>query len=74
MRADFRATAYFEPSIFTDSNGKAHARFKLPDNLTTFRLMAVAAAEDDRFGFGEAQVTTSRPLMARPALPRGPCS
>ncbi len=32
--------------------------------------MAVVAAEDDRFGFGEAQLVTSRPLMARPAMPR----
>ena len=32
--------------------------------------MAVAAAEDDRFGYGQSYVTTSRPLMARPALPR----
>ena len=30
--------------------GHAHASFKLPDSLTTYRLMAVAAAEDDRFG------------------------
>ena len=32
--------------------------------------MAIAAAEDDRFGFAEDRVVTSRPLMARPALPR----
>ena len=44
-------------------------RFKLPDNLTTFRLMAIVAA-DDRFGTGESTLTTSRKLMARPALPR----
>jgi uncharacterized protein YfaS (alpha-2-macroglobulin family) len=69
-RSDFRATAYFEPSILTDANGKAHAHFKLPDNLTTYRLMAVVAAEDDRFGFGEGRVVASRPLMARPELPR----
>ncbi len=69
-RQDFRSTAHFAPSIVTGADGKAHARFKLPDSLTTYRLMAVAASEDDRFGFGESQVTTSRPLMARPALPR----
>jgi len=51
-------------------DGKAHVSFKLPDNLTTYRLMAVAAAENDRFGFGESQVVASRRLMARPALPR----
>jgi uncharacterized protein YfaS (alpha-2-macroglobulin family) len=70
VREDFRATAYFLPSVVTGANGKAHVHFKLPDSLTTYRLMAVAAAEDDRFGFGEAQIVTSRPLMARPAMPR----
>src|SRR6185437_13335970 len=44
-------------------------RFKLPDNLTTFRLMAVVAGED-RFGRGQESITTNRKLMARPALPR----
>ena len=70
VRADFRATAWFQPGVKTGADGKAHVRFKLPDNLTTFRVMAVAVAKDDRFGHGEAQVTTSRPLMLRPALPR----
>jgi hypothetical protein len=70
MRADFRATAHFEPSLITNPDGKTRVRFKLPDSLTTYRLMAVVAAEDDRFGFGESQVVTSRPLMARPAMPR----
>jgi len=70
MRADFRATAWFEPAVRTGTDGRAHVRFKLPDNLTTFRVMAVAVARDDRFGDGDAQVTTSRPLMLRPALPR----
>jgi alpha-2-macroglobulin len=69
-RADFRTTAYFEAGRKTDANGKAHFSFKLPDNLTTFRLMAVVAGADDRFGSGEAKVTTFRRLMARPALPR----
>jgi alpha-2-macroglobulin len=69
-RADFRTTAYFEAGRRTDKAGKAHFAFKLPDNLTTFRVMAVAAGADDRFGSGDSQLTTYRPLMARPALPR----
>jgi hypothetical protein len=70
MRADFKATAWFQPAVKTGADGRTHVRFKLPDNLTTFRVMAVAVAKDDRFGDGDAQVTTSRPLMLRPALPR----
>lgn len=69
-RADFRTTAFFEAGRKTDKTGRARFSFKLPDNLTTFRLMAVAAAADDRFGSGESRVTTYRRLMARPALPR----
>ncbi|MBX3226190.1 MAG: hypothetical protein KIT84_28545 [Labilithrix sp.] len=69
-RADFRTTAYFESGKKTDKSGKAHFSFKLPDNLTTFRLMAVAAAADDRFGSGDSKLSTFRKLMARPALPR----
>jgi uncharacterized protein YfaS (alpha-2-macroglobulin family) len=70
MRADFRTTAYFEAGKVTNAEGKARIHFKLPDNLTTFRLMAVAADQGDFFGAGEAKVTTSKKLMARPALPR----
>ena len=69
-RADFRTTAFFEAGRKTGPDGKAHFRFKLPDNLTTFRVMAVAAAADDHFGSGQSSITTYRHLMARPALPR----
>lgn len=70
VRRDFRASATFIPSVITDDGGRAHVSFKLPDTLTTYRLMAVTAAEDDRFGFAQSHVVASRPLMARPALPR----
>ncbi len=69
-RADFRTTAFFEAGRKTGADGKAHFHFKLPDNLTTFRIMAVAASADDRFGSGDSTITTFRSLMARPALPR----
>jgi len=69
-RRDFRQTAYFNPSVVTDATGKAHVRFKLPESLTTYRIMAVVVGDGDHYGFGAASVTTSKRLMARPALPR----
>jgi uncharacterized protein YfaS (alpha-2-macroglobulin family) len=69
-RADFRPTAFFEPSLATGPDGRLHRRFKLPDGLTKYRIMAVAATAADRFGSGEGSVVTSQPLMARPSLPR----
>ncbi len=68
-RREFKNTAYFEAGRVTGEDGKAHFHFVLPDNLTTFRLMAVAASPDC-FGSGQTSVVSSKKLMARPALPR----
>ncbi len=70
FRADFRASAYYNANVVTNDDGEAEVRFKLPDGLTTYRVMAVAATSTDRFGSGQSKVTTSRVLMTRPALPR----
>ena len=69
-RSDFRQSAYFNPSLVTDETGKAKATFKLPESLTSYRIMAVVVGRTDQFGFGESSVTTSLPLLARPAFPR----
>ena len=69
-RRDFRQSAYFNPTLTTDDKGFAKVSFKIPESLTTYRLMAVATSIDDRYGYGESRVVTSRRLMARPALPR----
>jgi uncharacterized protein YfaS (alpha-2-macroglobulin family) len=69
-RSNFRQTAFFDPNVRTDDKGRAKVRFKLPDGLTTYRIMATAVGLDDRYGFGDARVTASKRLMARPALPR----
>ena len=46
------------------------AAAKLPDNITTFRVMAVAVTAGDRYGSGHSPMLVTRPLIARPALPR----
>ena len=70
LRSRFAATAFFLGSVETDSSGAAVATAKLPDNLTTFRVMAVAVTAGDRYGHGESPLLVTRPLLARPALPR----
>ncbi|HEX6274223.1 MAG TPA: alpha-2-macroglobulin family protein, partial [Polyangiaceae bacterium] len=69
-RRDFRQTALFEPAVLTDDQGRASVSFRLPDSLTTYRVMAVAVTRDDRYGFGADSVVANKKLMARPALPR----
>ncbi|MGD8866320.1 MAG: alpha-2-macroglobulin family protein [Gemmatimonadales bacterium] len=70
LRSRFLSTPFFLGSVITDPDGRAVASTKLPDNLTTFRVMAVAVTEGDRYGNGESEILVTRPLLARPALPR----
>ncbi|MBN1273652.1 MAG: Ig-like domain-containing protein [Candidatus Aminicenantes bacterium] len=70
LRGDFKSTAYWNPDIRTDETGKASVTFELPDNLTTFRIMAVSQTVDSRFGRGETVFRVSKPLLLQAALPR----
>jgi uncharacterized protein YfaS (alpha-2-macroglobulin family) len=70
LRTRFQTTAFFLGSLVTNAEGKGTASARLPDNLTTFRLMAVAVTAGDRYGSGQSSLLVTRPLVARPALPR----
>ena len=70
LRSRFQTTAFFLGSVVTDAGGHAVATAKLPDNVTTFRVMAVAVTRGDRYGSGHSPMLVTRPLIARPALPR----
>jgi uncharacterized protein YfaS (alpha-2-macroglobulin family) len=69
-RSRFATTAAFMPAVVVGPDGRAEVSFALPDNLTTFRLMAVAATADGRFGRAEAPLVVQKPLTLRPGLPR----
>lgn len=70
VRSRFVASAYWAPALVTDDRGVAEFAFTAPDNLTAFRVMAVAADTGARFGSGDARLTIAKPLMAIPVLPR----
>lgn len=71
IRIDFNPLATFAPETYTNSNGKASVKVKLPDNLTRYRVMVVAVDESGKeFGSGEANITARLPLMVRPSAPR----
>ena len=64
----------YEEALFktveTDANGLANVSFELPDNLTTYRLMALAVTKKDLFGSGDSKLVVSKPLLAMPSLAR----
>jgi hypothetical protein len=70
VRTNFDALALFSPSVRTDGAGDAHVNVVLPDNLTRYRVMAVAADNGSRFGAGESTLTARLPLQVQPSAPR----
>ena len=70
VRSNFAPLALFAPTVNTDAEGRATVNLKLPDNLTRYRIVALAAAGDKQFGKGEASLLARQPLMIRPSAPR----
>jgi uncharacterized protein YfaS (alpha-2-macroglobulin family) len=69
-RRDFPDTAYWNPGILTDEQGRAVVSFTLPDNLTRWRALARAVSTDTLVGEATAAITVTQELLVRPALPR----
>ncbi|HEY9718084.1 MAG TPA: alpha-2-macroglobulin family protein [Trichormus sp.] len=70
LRSDLNPLAYFNPNVRTDTNGQAHVEFKLPDNVTRYRIMAVAATKSGDFGSASSEFATRLALTVRPTPPR----
>jgi uncharacterized protein YfaS (alpha-2-macroglobulin family) len=69
VRSNFNPLALFAPAVRTDAAGQATVEYTVPDNLTQYRVMVVAATTRD-FGSAETNVTARLPLMVRPSAPR----
>ncbi|MBA3398218.1 MAG: Ig-like domain-containing protein [Deltaproteobacteria bacterium] len=70
IRSNFNPLAAFAPAVKTDAQGRATVDVKVPDNLTRYRIVAIATAGDKQFGKGESAITARLPLMVRPSPPR----
>jgi uncharacterized protein YfaS (alpha-2-macroglobulin family) len=71
VRKEFRTLAYWQGSLKTDADGKVVFEFIAPDNLTTYRIVAVGQTKANQFGGDATQtVQISKPLLIDPALPR----
>lgn len=70
VRKRFLDTAYWDPSVVTDSNGEATVSVVLPDNLTTWRATARGLSLTSLAGQGIVKVKAAKPLMVRLGLPR----
>ncbi|EFC37630.1 ras GTPase domain-containing protein [Naegleria gruberi] len=70
VRSNFNPLAIFSPSSKTNAEGFTSVKFKIPDNLTKYRITAVAVKGDWNFGIHESSMIAQLPLSIRPSLPR----
>jgi alpha-2-macroglobulin len=70
IRKDFRVLAFWLGSVVTDKDGRAQTTVKLPESLTTYRIMAVSGDKMSRFGAGDSEIRINKPVLLRAAYPR----
>ena len=70
VRKRFPDTAYWNPTVVTDTDGRAEIRFTMPDSLTTWRATVRGATLDTAVGEATAEVKTSKDLLVRLEAPR----
>jgi uncharacterized protein YfaS (alpha-2-macroglobulin family) len=69
MRNMFKFVSYWNPAVPVDENGNAIIEFDAPDNLTGWKVLALAVTPTDRMGLGEGNFKVNRPTEIRPVMP-----
>jgi uncharacterized protein YfaS (alpha-2-macroglobulin family) len=70
LREAFADTAYWNPTVTTDADGRAILNVGLPDNLTTWVVRAVGITSDTKVGEATTETLVTKPLLVRPVAPR----
>jgi uncharacterized protein YfaS (alpha-2-macroglobulin family) len=70
IREEFPDTAYWNPALVTNSDGRGQVTMTLPDSLTTWRVDVRGLTVDTKVGQAETQLVATKPLLIRPVTPR----
>ncbi len=70
VRDRFDETLVWVPELITDPDGKAEYRFKMADNLTTWKMYVVGNDEEGNFGVVEKEIRSFQPFFAELDPPR----
>ncbi|MDD3144972.1 MAG: MG2 domain-containing protein [Candidatus Gracilibacteria bacterium] len=66
----FKNTAYYNPNVITDEDGKASVSFDLPDNLTNFRVMVISNSKTNFFGYDEKFIEVRKNVTIEDKTPQ----
>jgi uncharacterized protein YfaS (alpha-2-macroglobulin family) len=70
LREYFPETLLWQPSIETDKQGRAQLKFKLADNITTWKMSVIGSTEDGQIGTAEKEFTAFQPFFVEHDPPR----
>jgi hypothetical protein len=70
IRKNFKSVPVYLPAIAVPAGGETTVSFRLPDNLTNFKVRAKATSGLDRFGHAKSTIAVRLPVIVQPALPR----
>ena len=62
--------AFWVGSVVTGADGEASVDVTLPESLTTYRIMAVAADQRVAVRLGQREIRINKPVTLKPAFPR----
>lgn len=70
LREHFQETLVWQPQLETDKQGRAVLKFKMADNITTWKLAAVASTVDGQIGIAETEFRAFQPFFAEHDPPK----
>jgi uncharacterized protein YfaS (alpha-2-macroglobulin family) len=70
VRKDFADLAYWNGDLTTDKNGLAQFKFKMPENLSTWKINTWVMGAKVEVGYSAKEVVTTKDLLIRLQAPR----
>jgi len=70
VRSQFADTAFWSGNVATDPMGMAEVEFKMPENLTGWKVKVWAMGHGTKVGEADAEVVTRKDLIVRLQAPR----
>jgi hypothetical protein len=70
LREYFPETLVWQPALETDKQGRALLRFKLADNITTWKMSVIGSTESGEIGTAEKEIRAFQPFFVEHDPPR----